>query len=46
MFFDLPGGSRLGLAGEAFAAGGGVEAAWSSGARLAKRILGAEGALR
>ncbi len=35
----LPGGVRLGLAGERFTPGGGVEAAWTSGRRLAKRIL-------
>ncbi len=46
LFLDLPGGAHLGLAGEVFAAGGGVEAAWASGARLAKRILAAEGAPR
>jgi predicted NAD/FAD-dependent oxidoreductase len=45
LFLDLPGGARLGVAGEAFAAGGGVEAAWASGGCLARRIL-AEGAGR
>jgi predicted NAD/FAD-dependent oxidoreductase len=33
-------GQYLGLAGEAFATSGGVEAAWLSGRRLAERILG------
>ncbi len=42
VFLDLPGGAHLGLAGEAFSAGGGVEAAWASGARLASRILAEE----
>jgi hypothetical protein len=35
----LEGGARLGLAGEVFAPGGGVEAAWASGRRLGWRIL-------
>lgn len=39
LFFRLPGGARLGFAGELFAPGGGVEAAWLSGRRLARRIL-------
>jgi renalase len=39
MLLPLPGGGRLGLAGEIFWPGGGVEAAWSSGRRLAERIL-------
>jgi predicted NAD/FAD-dependent oxidoreductase len=39
LLLDLPGGARLGLAGELFAPGGGVEAAWISGRRLARRIL-------
>jgi len=39
MLLELPGGARLGLAGDRFAPGGGVEAAWSSGRRLAGRIL-------
>lgn len=38
----LPGGGRIGVAGEGFAPGGGVEAAWGSGRVLARRIL-AEG---
>jgi predicted NAD/FAD-dependent oxidoreductase len=40
MLLDLGGGGKLGLAGEVFAPGGGVEAAWLSGRRLARRILG------
>lgn len=39
LLLTLPGGARLGLAGELFAPGGGVEGAWISGRRLAKRIL-------
>ena len=39
MLLELPGGARLGLAGDRFAPGGGIEAAWSSGRRLAGRIL-------
>jgi hypothetical protein len=39
LLLGLPGGARLGLAGELFAAGGGVEGAWISGQRLARRIL-------
>jgi renalase len=39
LFFELPGGARLGIAGELFSPGGGVEAAWLSGGRLARRIL-------
>jgi hypothetical protein len=38
----LPGGARLGLAGELFAPGGGVEAAWLSGRSLARHILASE----
>ncbi len=36
----LPGGSRAALCGEAFARGGGVQAAWRSGVTLAGRLLG------
>lgn len=36
----LPGGARLGLAGEVFAPGGGMEAAFMSGKRLARRLTG------
>ncbi len=39
VMFELEGGARLGVAGEAFGRGGGVQAAWSSGARLASRLL-------
>jgi predicted NAD/FAD-dependent oxidoreductase len=39
VLFELEGGARLGLAGEAFGRGGGVQAAWSSGRRLAKRLI-------
>ncbi len=38
LLFDLPGGGRLGVAGEVFAPGGGVEAAWMSGRALGERI--------
>jgi renalase len=40
LLLALPGGARLGIAGELFSPGGGVEAAWLSGGRLARRILG------
>lgn len=43
MLLSLPGGGRLGLCGDRFARGGGVEAAWRSGRMLAGRILAAEG---
>lgn len=39
MLLRLPGGASLGLAGDRFAPGGGVEAAYLSGERLAARIL-------
>jgi predicted NAD/FAD-dependent oxidoreductase len=39
VLFELEGGARLGLAGEAFGRGGGVQAAWRSGTRLAKRLM-------
>jgi predicted NAD/FAD-dependent oxidoreductase len=35
----FPGGPRLGLAGDVFAPGGGVQAAWLSGSALAQRFL-------
>jgi predicted NAD/FAD-dependent oxidoreductase len=35
----LDNGSRLGLAGDVFSPGGGVQAAWLSGATLAQRLL-------
>jgi renalase len=37
--FTLPGGRQLGLAGDLFSPGGGVQAAWLSGRRLAQRLL-------
>jgi renalase len=40
MIVTLPGGARLGLAGEVFSPGGGLEAAWLSGRRLARRLTG------
>jgi predicted NAD/FAD-dependent oxidoreductase len=45
LLLRLPGGGRLGLCGDRFAPGAGVEAAWRSGRMLASRIL-AEGAGR
>ena len=36
----LANGSRIGIAGEATAEGGGVQAAWLSGQRMARRLLG------
>jgi predicted NAD/FAD-dependent oxidoreductase len=35
----LPGGRRLGLAGDGFSPGGGIQAAWRSGRVLARRLL-------
>jgi predicted NAD/FAD-dependent oxidoreductase len=35
----LPQGPSLGLAGDVFTPGGGVQAAWLSGARLAESLL-------
>jgi len=43
VLLSLPGGARLGLCGDRFAPGGGVEAAWRSGRMLAGRILAEEG---
>ena len=40
--FELPGGARLGIAGELFAPGGGVEAAWRSAADWRGEILAEE----
>jgi len=37
--FRLSGGPRLGLIGERFSPGAGIEAAWRSGRRLARRLL-------
>lgn len=42
MKIGLAGGGVLGLAGEYFAPGGGVEAAWRSGRALARRLLDEE----
>jgi hypothetical protein len=39
LLIRLPGGSRLGVCGDRFASGGGVEGAWLSGRALARRIL-------
>jgi hypothetical protein len=39
LWLRLPSGACLGVAGDRFAPGGGVEAAWLSGRRLAERIL-------
>lgn len=38
LLFHLPGGARLGVCGDRFAAGGGVEGAWLSGSALARRV--------
>jgi len=38
----LPGGGRLGICGDRFGPGGGVEGAWLSGRALARRILAGE----
>lgn len=35
----FPGGPRLGLAGDVFSPGGGVQAAWLSGTRMAQRLM-------
>ena len=42
MLIDLPGGGRLGLCGDRFAPGGGVQAAYASGRMMAGRILAGE----
>lgn len=42
MFFLFPDGARLGVCGDRFAPGGGVEAAWRAGRSLAARILSME----
>lgn len=39
MLISLPDGGRLGICGDRFAPGGGVEAAWRSGRTLAERLL-------
>lgn len=38
LLLALPGGGRLGLAGEVFSPGGGVQASWASGRELARRL--------
>ncbi len=43
MLLSLPGGARLGVCGDRFAPGGGVEAAWRSGRLLAARLLAGRG---
>lgn len=40
LLLGLPGGARIGIAGEAFAPGGGLEAAFLSGRELGLRIAG------
>jgi renalase len=42
MVLPLPGGGRLGICGDRFAPGGGVEAAWMSGTELGRRLSAAE----
>jgi predicted NAD/FAD-dependent oxidoreductase len=42
LLLAMPGGGRLGVCGDRFAPGGGVEAAWRSGRWMARRLL-AEG---
>jgi predicted NAD/FAD-dependent oxidoreductase len=42
MLLGLPGGGRLGLCGDRFAPGGGVQAAFGSGRMMAGRILAGE----
>jgi hypothetical protein len=44
MLVTLEGGARVGLAGELFARGAGVEAAWLSGRALAADLIGREAA--
>jgi predicted NAD/FAD-dependent oxidoreductase len=39
LYLALPGGARLGIAGELFAPGGGIEGAWAAASSLAARIL-------
>jgi predicted NAD/FAD-dependent oxidoreductase len=38
MLIELPGGARIGLAGDAFSVAGGVQGAWASGRALARRL--------
>ena len=42
LLLSFAGGRRLGICGDRFAPGGGVEAAWISGRELARRILAEE----
>lgn len=42
LVLDLGSGRRVGIAGELFAPGGGVQAAWQSGIELARRLLDKE----
>ena len=42
LVLDLGPGRRVGIAGELFAPGGGVQAAWQSGIELARRLLDKE----
>jgi len=41
LLLSWPGGGRLGVCGERFAPGGGVEGAWRSGRMMAERLLAA-----
>jgi hypothetical protein len=43
LWLALPGGGRLGVCGDRFAPGGGVEGAWRSGRMMAERLLAAGG---
>jgi predicted NAD/FAD-dependent oxidoreductase len=43
LLLPLPGGGRLGVCGDRFAPGGGLEAAWRSGRSMAGRLLAEEG---
>ncbi|HVP67064.1 MAG TPA: FAD-dependent oxidoreductase [Anaeromyxobacteraceae bacterium] len=42
LLLQLEGGGRMGLCGDRFSPGGGIEAAWISGRELARRILAEE----
>jgi renalase len=42
LVIPLPGGGRLGICGDRFAPGGGVEAAWISGTEVGRRLAAAE----
>jgi predicted NAD/FAD-dependent oxidoreductase len=39
LLLPLPGGARLGLVGEVFSPGGGVQASWTSGREMARRLM-------